>query len=110
MITAVLSLTLVTIVETRVRITTTNIFITDNKKYNFSTLFLNSTGGPWYTEQEFDDEFVEELCNFIVQFVNSKGMIDLAGKGNEMIIIKNYTIEDYKKNNFCTMFQFNYLF
>ena len=37
-------------------------------------------GGPWYTEQEFDHEFVEELCNFIVQFVNSKGMIDLSGR------------------------------
>eukprot|EP00596_Hydrurales_sp_CCMP1899_P002715 CAMPEP_0119035672 /NCGR_PEP_ID=MMETSP1177-20130426/2852_1 /TAXON_ID=2985 /ORGANISM="Ochromonas sp, Strain CCMP1899" /LENGTH=271 /DNA_ID=CAMNT_0006994297 /DNA_START=86 /DNA_END=898 /DNA_ORIENTATION=- len=36
------------------------------------------TGGPWYTEQEFDHEFVEELCNFVVQFVNSKGMIDLV--------------------------------
>jgi RNA polymerase Rpc34 subunit len=43
-------------------------------------ILFDSIGGPWYTEQEFDHEFVEELCNFIVQFVNSKGMIDLAGK------------------------------
>jgi hypothetical protein len=35
------------------------------------------TGGPWYTEQEFDHEFVEELCNFIVQFVRAQGMTDL---------------------------------
>lgn len=42
-------------------------------------VLLLPLGGPWYTEQEFDHEFVEELCNFIVQFVNSKGMIDLAG-------------------------------
>ena len=32
------------------------------------------TGGPWYTEQEFDHEFVEELCNYIVQFIKGKSM------------------------------------
>lgn len=32
------------------------------------------TGGPWYTDQEFDREFVEDLARFIVQFVESKGM------------------------------------
>jgi DNA-directed RNA polymerase III subunit RPC6 len=37
------------------------------------------TGGPWYTEQEFDHEFVDELCNFIVQFVRAQGMADLNG-------------------------------
>ena len=31
------------------------------------------SGGPWYTEQEFDGEFVDELCKFIVTFVRSKG-------------------------------------
>ena len=30
------------------------------------------TGGPWYTEQEFDHEFVEELCNYIVQYIRSE--------------------------------------
>jgi DNA-directed RNA polymerase III subunit RPC6 len=30
------------------------------------------TGGPWYTEQEFDHEFVDELCNYIVSFIRSK--------------------------------------
>ena len=36
------------------------------------------TGGPWYTDQEFDQDFVEELCNFIVQFVKSQGMADIV--------------------------------
>jgi DNA-directed RNA polymerase III subunit RPC6 len=36
------------------------------------------TGGPWYTDQEFDHEFVEELGNFIVQFVSSQGMSDIS--------------------------------
>ena len=53
----------------------TDFFSHDITQYNL--------GGPWYTEQEFDHEFVEELCNFIVQFVNSKGMIDLSGRGTE---------------------------
>ena len=35
------------------------------------------TGGPWYTDQEFDAEFVEELKKFIVQLVKSQGMIAL---------------------------------
>ena len=32
------------------------------------------TGGPWYTEQEFDSQFVDELCHFIVNFVRTKGV------------------------------------
>lgn len=36
------------------------------------------TGGPWYSDQEFDHEFVAALSNFIVQVVRSIGMVDLA--------------------------------
>jgi DNA-directed RNA polymerase III subunit RPC6 len=36
------------------------------------------TGGPWYSDQEFDHEFVEELGNFIVQVVKNVGMADLS--------------------------------
>ncbi len=36
------------------------------------------TGGPWYSDQEFDHEFVQELGNFIVQVVKNVGMADLA--------------------------------
>lgn len=36
------------------------------------------TGGPWYTDQEFDHQFVEELCMFVVQYVKSQGMADAA--------------------------------
>ena len=35
------------------------------------------TGGPWYTDQEFDHEFVDELGNYIVQFVRQQGMVDV---------------------------------
>lgn len=36
------------------------------------------TGGPWYSDQEFDHEFVNELGNFIVQVVRSPpGVMDL---------------------------------
>jgi DNA-directed RNA polymerase III subunit RPC6 len=35
------------------------------------------TGGPWYTDQEFDHEFIEELCNFIVRYVNDKGITNV---------------------------------
>ena len=30
-----------------------------------------------YTEQEFDHEFVDALCNFIVQFVGMNQMADM---------------------------------
>lgn len=36
------------------------------------------TGGPWYTDQEFDSEFIEELCRFIVQFVRAQGIVGLG--------------------------------
>lgn len=36
------------------------------------------TGGPWYTDQEFDHEFVEELSSFIVSFIKSQGMADVS--------------------------------
>ena len=38
------------------------------------------TGGPWYSDQEFDHEFVSELSNFIVQMVHAhkEQMMDLA--------------------------------
>jgi DNA-directed RNA polymerase III subunit RPC6 len=36
------------------------------------------TGGPWYTDQEFDHEFIEELHSFIVQLVSSKGMLGIG--------------------------------
>lgn len=35
------------------------------------------TGGPWYTDQEFDHEFIEELSNFIVQIVKKEQMVDI---------------------------------
>lgn len=36
------------------------------------------TGGPWYSDQEFDHEFVSELSNFIVQMVHTAKMMDLT--------------------------------
>ena len=36
------------------------------------------TGGPWYSDQEFDHEFVGELSNFVVQVVRAQNMMDLA--------------------------------
>lgn len=44
------------------------------------------TGGPWYSEQEFDHEFVGALSDFIVRAVASRGMLDIAGI-NEQIMI-----------------------
>lgn len=35
------------------------------------------TGGPWYTDQEFDHEFIDELYRFIVQYVKLEGMTTL---------------------------------
>jgi DNA-directed RNA polymerase III subunit RPC6 len=34
------------------------------------------TGGPWYTDQEFDHEFVAALSSFILQFIQSQKMVD----------------------------------
>lgn len=36
------------------------------------------TGGPWYSDQEFDYEFVAALSDFIVNAVNAAGMMDQA--------------------------------
>ena len=44
------------------------------------------TGGPWYTDQEFDHEFIEELCKFIVQYVQMQGMVSV-GAINERVRI-----------------------
>jgi DNA-directed RNA polymerase III subunit RPC6 len=46
------------------------------------------TGGPWYTDQEFDSEFLEALCNFIVQFVKShpQGMCDIDAINDQVRI------------------------
>jgi DNA-directed RNA polymerase III subunit RPC6 len=44
------------------------------------------TGGPWYTDQEFDSEFLEALCNFIIQVVQSQGMCDVDGINNQVRI------------------------
>eukprot|EP01031_Cornospumella_fuschlensis_P026414 gene26414-31917_t len=35
------------------------------------------TGGPWYSEQEFDHEFVGALSDFVVQIVRSVGLADI---------------------------------
>lgn len=35
------------------------------------------SGGPWYTDQEFDHEFLEMLSREILQFVRSQGMADI---------------------------------
>ena len=32
------------------------------------------TGGPWYTDQEFDREFVVALCDFITKYVSFANM------------------------------------
>eukprot|EP00607_Mallomonas_marina_P003414 CAMPEP_0182433336 /NCGR_PEP_ID=MMETSP1167-20130531/62560_1 /TAXON_ID=2988 /ORGANISM="Mallomonas Sp, Strain CCMP3275" /LENGTH=255 /DNA_ID=CAMNT_0024621907 /DNA_START=178 /DNA_END=945 /DNA_ORIENTATION=+ len=44
------------------------------------------TGGPWYTDQEFDSEFIEELCKFIVQFVRAQGIVGLGSIGERVRI------------------------
>jgi hypothetical protein len=36
------------------------------------------TGGPWYTEQEFDSEFVAALCDFIVKFVGYSNIVNVS--------------------------------
>lgn len=36
------------------------------------------TGGPWYTEQEFDNEFVVALCDFIVKFVGVSNIVNVS--------------------------------
>ena len=35
------------------------------------------SGGPWYTDQEFDHEFVEAIKKFIVKFVNEMQMVTM---------------------------------
>lgn len=35
------------------------------------------TGGPWYTDDEFDQEFVNSLCKFIANSVNKSKYIDI---------------------------------
>jgi len=35
------------------------------------------TGGPWYTDQEFDQKFTEELGKFIVKAVGSRGRANI---------------------------------
>jgi DNA-directed RNA polymerase III subunit RPC6 len=35
------------------------------------------TGGPWYTDQDFDQKFTEELGKFIVKAVGSKGRANI---------------------------------
>ena len=35
------------------------------------------TGGPWYTDQEFDHEFVDALCTFILQIINQHKVTDI---------------------------------
>jgi DNA-directed RNA polymerase III subunit RPC6 len=44
------------------------------------------TGGPWYTDQEFDHEFVDELGNFIVRQVSLAGMLDLQNVNDRVRI------------------------
>jgi DNA-directed RNA polymerase III subunit RPC6 len=36
------------------------------------------TGGPWYTEQEFDFEFVEELSKVVFQYIKSQNSASLG--------------------------------
>jgi DNA-directed RNA polymerase III subunit RPC6 len=35
------------------------------------------TGGPWYTEQEFDQQFIDELSKFIIKAVGSKSKANI---------------------------------
>jgi DNA-directed RNA polymerase III subunit RPC6 len=44
------------------------------------------TGGPWYSDQEFDHEFVLALSNFIVQTVKANKMLDLTGISDKVRI------------------------
>ena len=44
------------------------------------------TGGPWYTDQEFDSEFIDELCRYIIQYVSEQGIIGLVNIHDKMRI------------------------
>ncbi len=57
------------------------------------------TGGPWYSDQEFDHEFVSELSNFIVQMVHAhkEQMMDLAA------IAEKIRISGISKVSRCTL-------
>jgi hypothetical protein len=47
------------------------------------------TGGPWYSDQEFDHDFVHELSRFIVQLVSTRGMIGVKEISD---VVKEYNI------------------
>mmetsp|Transcript_3882 Transcript_3882/g.5337 ORF Transcript_3882/g.5337 Transcript_3882/m.5337 type:complete len:307 (+) Transcript_3882:18-938(+) len=51
------------------------------------------TGGPWYSEHEFDHEFVAALSNFIVQTVKSQKMMDLTSISDKVRISGISTVE-----------------
>ncbi len=44
------------------------------------------TGGPWYSDQEFDHEFVGELGNFVIQVVRAAGMMELGAISDKVRI------------------------
>lgn len=36
---------------------------------------VDITGGPWFSENELDTEFIEELCNVVHRFISSKVLL-----------------------------------
>ena len=44
------------------------------------------SGGPWYTDQEFDHEFLELLSREIIGFIKVQGMADVNQVANKIKI------------------------
>ncbi len=51
------------------------------------------TGGPWYTDQEFDHEFVEALCKFILQLIQFQVSTDIATISDRVVKSGLTTVE-----------------
>ena len=55
------------------------------------------TGGPWYTDQEFDNEFVVALCDFITKYVSFANMANITMinekvKQSGIVKVMNYVL------------------
>jgi DNA-directed RNA polymerase III subunit RPC6 len=59
------------------------------------------TGGPWYSDQEFDHEFVAALSDFIVSAVDSAGMMDQASIADKIRTsgVSNVSVQHSKRTN-----------
>ena len=67
------------ILEQRKLIKNVRSVVSRSKKYYMlysATPAKEITGGPWYTDQEFDHAFVEDLCKMILGIVRQGGMPD----------------------------------